>query len=208
MAGLAVLLDRLEAGAGPAEPVPSTDGWSLVLAENIGYLVDDAVRWGALDTLRDRIGIEPEQILAASDDELRSVVVDVRPAERVARLRRCAELAIAAAPWSAYPGIGRPGVERIELFTGTRPILALDANALRVLARLGYADPSSRYDRAYAQAQSSAARELPPRIDALQRAHQLLRRHGRTLCRRSRPACPQCPVANACPSAGAPPPLF
>jgi hypothetical protein len=35
------LLDRLEAARGLADPVPSADGWRLVLAENIGYLVDD-----------------------------------------------------------------------------------------------------------------------------------------------------------------------
>ena len=54
-----------------------------------------------------------------------------RPAERVDRLRRCAELAIAGAPWKDYPGIGRPGLDRLDLFTGSRAVLALDANALR-----------------------------------------------------------------------------
>jgi hypothetical protein len=40
MTGLVALLDRLELASGPADPVPSTDGWELVLAENIGYLVN------------------------------------------------------------------------------------------------------------------------------------------------------------------------
>jgi hypothetical protein len=41
---LPVLLDELEQAAGPAGPagpVPSSDGWELVLAENVAYLVDD-----------------------------------------------------------------------------------------------------------------------------------------------------------------------
>ena len=49
-----------------------------------------------------------------------------RPAERVERLRRCAELAIVGAPWRQYPGIGQPGLDRIGLFTGSRAVLALD----------------------------------------------------------------------------------
>jgi hypothetical protein len=84
---LAELLDRLEAAAGPADPVPSTDAWELVLAENVGYLVDDRT-------------------------------------------------------------------------------------------------------------------EVPETVPARQRAHQLLRRHGQTVCRRSTPECPQCPIADTCPSAG------
>ena len=35
-----VLLDELEQAAGPADPVPSSDGWELVLAENVAYLVE------------------------------------------------------------------------------------------------------------------------------------------------------------------------
>jgi adenine-specific DNA glycosylase len=208
MTGLAALLDALERADGPADPVPSTDGWDLVLAENVGYLVDDQHRWQAFAALAQRVGTAPERILAAPDSPLLEVVVGMRRPERVQRLRRCAELAIAGAPWSAYPGIGRPGVERIDLFTGVRPVLALDANALRVLVRLGYGDAARAYTAAYRQAQAAASQELPEMVPARQRAHQLLRRHGMTTCRRSKPACPECPIAASCPAAGAPPPLY
>lgn len=33
-------------------PIPSTDGWVLVLRENVGYLVDDEARDSALERLR------------------------------------------------------------------------------------------------------------------------------------------------------------
>jgi hypothetical protein len=197
-----VLLDRLETVAGPADPVPSADGWELVVAENIGYLVDDESRWRAISKLTKVIGMAPEQIIAAPDQVLAGVVVGMRPTERVTRLRRCAELAIAGAPWRAFPGIGAPGAERIELFTGSRCVLALDSNALRVLVRLGYGDSSAAYATAYRQAQAAATGELPQTIAAMQRAHQLLRRHGRTLCRRNAPACTACPINSECPSAG------
>jgi hypothetical protein len=40
-------------------------------------------------------------------------------------------------------------------------VLALDANALRVLTRLGYGDSRRSYSASYRQAQSGASAELP-----------------------------------------------
>jgi A/G-specific adenine glycosylase len=183
---------------GPPEPLPATDGWRLVLRENVAYLVDDAVRDRCVQDLEDRVGLDPDAILSASTDALADVVAGMRPKDRVQRLRQCAELRLANAPWRAYPGIGRPGVERIELFTGTRAVLALDSNALRVLYRLGYGEQASSYDRLYRQVQEAAQAELPDEITARQRAHQLLRRHGQTVCTRTSPACPECPLQATC----------
>ena len=208
MSDLAELLDQLEAAAGPADPVPSADGWELVLAENVAYLVDDRRRWQALAELRGQVGLAPEQILLAPEPVLAGIVAGARPAERVQRLRRCAELAIAGARWRAYPGIGAPGAERIDLFTSARAVLALDANGLRVLARLGYASPECSYATSYRQAQAAASAQLPATVPALQRASQLLRRHGQAICTRKNPACPGCPIAGRCPSAGHPSPLY
>jgi endonuclease III len=111
-------------------------------------------------------------------------------------------------PVARVPGIGQPGADRIDLFTGTRAVLALEANAMRVLARLGYADPARSYAASYRQAQAAAARQLPASVPALQRAHQLLRRHGQAVCRRTNPACAECAIAAACPSAGIAAPLY
>ena len=179
-----------------------------MLAENVGYLVDDERRWRALERLRREVGLDPEQILAALDDVLTDIVVGPRPAERVQRLRRCAELAIGGARWRDFPGIGAPGADRIDLFTGVRPVLALDANGMRVLTRLGFSDPARSYSASYRQAQAAASAALPATVNALQRAYQLLRRHGQLVCRRSRPSCSACPVASQCPSAGQAAPLY
>jgi hypothetical protein len=206
MRDLPALLDQLEQAEGPPDPVPSADGWELVLAENVAYLVDDQRRWQALAELRTTVGLAPEQILAAPESVLRAIALG--PGDRVQRLRRCAELAIAGAPWRAYPGIGQPGQDRIDLFTGSRPVLALDANALRALTRLGYATPARSYAASYRQAQIAASAQLPATVPALQRAHQLLRRHGQLTCRRKDPACPACALAAVCPSVGHPPPLY
>jgi endonuclease III len=143
MRDLPALLDQLEQADGRADPVPSADGWELVLAENVAYL-----------------------------------------------------------------GIGQPGQDRIDLFTGSRAVLAPDANALRVLTRLGYATTASSYAASYRQAQAAASAQLPATVTALQRAHQLLRRHGQLVCRRRDPACHACALAADCPSAGHPAPLY
>jgi hypothetical protein len=117
MRDLPALLDQLEQAGGPPDPVPSADGWELVLAENVAYLVDDQRRWHALAELRTTVGLAPEQILAAPESVLRAIVIG--PGDRVQRLRRCAELAIAGAPWRAYPGIGQPGQDRIDYSAAT-----------------------------------------------------------------------------------------
>src|SRR6516164_9703541 len=196
MSDLAALLDHLAAAAGPADPVPSADGWELVLAENIAYLVDDQRRWQALAELRRRVGLAPEQILAAPEPVLAGIVAGARPVERVQRLRRCAELAIAGAPWRAYPGIGAPGADRIDLFTAARAVLALDANGLRVLTRLGFGDPVRSYAASYRKARAEASARLPVTVPACQRASQLLRRHGQLICRRKDPSCSTCAISS------------
>ena len=198
---LVSLLDRLERAVGPADPLPATDGWELVLRENVAYLVDDQTRDRCFRRLRTTIGLEPGAILAATDDELAAVVAGMRPSERVERLRRCAQLRLDDAPWRAYPGIGRPGVERIELFSGRRAVLALESNGARALYRLGYGDRRPSYDAAYRSIQAAASVELPADVGVLQRAHQLLRRHGQTLCTRSAPDCERCPLSSTCPTA-------
>jgi len=195
---LETALDRLQLDAGPPDPLPSTDGWELVLRENVAYLVDDATRDRAMAALRREVGLDPESILSARAEQLEGVVAGMRPRDRVERLRRCAELRITGAPWRSYPGIGRPGVERIELFGGVRAVLALDSNAARVLYRLGYGERRKGYDATYRTIQRAASAELPPDVSVMQRAHQLLRRHGRTICTRTRPACGECPLAEHC----------
>jgi endonuclease III len=87
-------------------------------------------------------------------------------------------------------------------------VLALDANGLRVLTRLGYADPARSYAVGYRQAQAAASAQLPAEVLPRQRADQLLRRHGQTVCRRKDPACGECAIAADCASAGHPPPLY
>jgi endonuclease III-like uncharacterized protein len=193
-------LDRLAATAGPVAP-PPRDGWELVLRENVAYLADDHARETAFEGLRRATALDPARILAAPTEVLARIVVGMRPHDRIDRLRRCAELQLAGAPWKSFPGVGRPGVERIELFTGARAVLALESNGARTLLRLGYGAAGRSYDTTYRSIQRAAAAELPADVDVLTDTHLLLRRHGQTVCRRLAPACDTCALARRCDAA-------
>ncbi len=212
------LLDELEAEYGPLRPRHPTDAVGLLLWENVAYLVDDTP---APRRLRRpggaRAGTDhPPDTLAAPDADLRAVVVGMRPEDRVARLRRVAELALELDLWPdpapalrqplaparrllrSFPGTGEPGADRILLFGHHHDVLALDSNALRVLLRLGIGQDSDNYQRSYRAAQAAAEALLAPDGAQLIRAHLLLRRHGQELCRRSEPHCAICPLQSRC----------
>lgn len=214
---LATVLDRLETEYGRLEPPHPSTAVGLLLWENVGYLVDDARRGAALDALAATVGLDPVAILDAPHNALLAVVAGMRPTERVARLRRVAELALASdlaadpatvlgQPLRAarrvlrrFPGVGDPSADRILLFGRHHPVLALDSNALRALVRLGVGEDSEDYQRSYRSAQAAAQAELGAGFDTLVRANLLLRRHGQELCRRREPRCPTCPALPECP---------
>src|SRR5262249_33596097 len=99
-----------------------------------------------------------------------------------------------------FPAIGRPGAEKILLFTGTAAPLALGSNGLRALLRLGDGAERKGDDASYRSAQAAAAAELPEDAALRQRAHLLLRELGRRTCKRSAPECPGCPARALCPT--------
>jgi endonuclease III len=86
----------------------------------------------------------------------------------------------------------------VLLFARRQPILALESNGLRVLVRLGFGEEKKSYATTYRLVQAAAAAEAKPDCAWLIRAHQLLRRHGQEVCRRSRPQCSDCPLSPEC----------
>jgi endonuclease-3 len=97
-----------------------------------------------------------------------------------------------------FPSIGDPGAETILLFTRSYPVMALDSDGLRVLCRVGFAEEQKNYSATYRLVQDAIYGQLPRVCDSLIRAHQLLRQHGRELCKRSQPHCAECPIRNSC----------
>lgn len=192
----------------------------MIVWENVVYLVDDERRDRAFDMLVDQVGIAPADILNASDEALLPIVsIGILPEQRMEKLRQCAEIsrtrfngdldslrtlssARARRELQRFPRIGAPAAEKIMLFAGLQSTLALESNALRVLLRLGFGEPSHRYAACYRSAQQAALAELPADQESLERAHLLLRQHGERICKRSTPQCAICPLSSTCPSSG------
>jgi endonuclease III len=182
----------------------------------VAYLADDARRDEAFKMLQTSVGLSPAKILAAPRATLLEIARrGIMPAETVDKLRKIAAIALeefggtlaevtrrptsgAKRALKKFPSIGDPGAEKILLFSKSQPILALDSNGLRVLLRLGFGHEEKSYANSYRSAQEAVASDLPPGFDRLIEAHQLLRRHGQELCKRSHPRCEVCPLRGAC----------
>jgi endonuclease-3 len=214
---LPIVIDRLESFYGKPDPPEVTDPWEMIVWENVAYLVDDNRRQKAMDTLRAKIGIRPEQILAATPAQLLEAAVrGIVPEQSVDKLRHGAETALhefggdlrpilnrplaqAKKALKRFPAIGDPGAEKILLFCRAFPIMALESNGLRVLVRLGYGEEKPNYSTTYRLVQEAIEGELIKEYSWLIKAYQLLRRHGQELCRRSTPRCEKCPLVTECP---------
>jgi endonuclease III len=195
---------------------PPADPWTNILAENVVYLGDDDRRSQALAILKKKVGLNPEAIAAASNDALMEATrFGIMPESRVEKLRKCAQIALeeldgdvkqvvdrpeakALRALQKFPGIGRPGAEKLLLFARKRAGLPLESNGLRVLVRIGFGADAKDYATTYRLVQGAVTPELPPDFDWLIAAHQLLRTHGQETCKNSKPKCSECPLAKNC----------
>ncbi len=212
------IIRELEKFYGRPKPPKTTDALELILLENVAYLADDEKRAAAFTALKKKVGTRPDQILKASQKQLEEItrMGGIVPELRAQRLRQIAELVHyilkddldaelkkplphAKKSLKRFPTIGDPGAEKILMLTRSYPVLALDSNGLRVLLRLGYAEEKKSYSASYRGVQQALIGQLPGEYDALIAAHQLLRQHGRELCKRTRPLCEAgCPLTAVC----------
>jgi endonuclease III len=210
------LVDILQQHYGPPAPLPSTDPLELIIWENIAYLASDERRAEAFATLKRSIGTRPEQILAAQHSALAAIgkagILPDLSAEKLLAIAKIAyeefdgdlrvalkkSLPQAKKALKRFPSIGDPAAEKILLFTRSYPVFSLDSNGLRVLCRVGFAEEQKSYSATYRLVQDAIRDQLPRDYDLLIRAHQLIRQHGQTLCKRSKPLCAECPVKDAC----------
>jgi endonuclease-3 len=210
------VIERLRAHYGKPKPFKPADPWELILWEHVVYLADDDRRRQAFQVLKRRVGTKPEHVLSASDEALLEVTRHGIMPERFAeRLRDCARIVLeefdgdlrpvlklplreAKKALQTFPGIGEPGAEKILLFTRAYPVFALESNGLRVLVRVGFGEDNKSYAVTYRMVRQAVAEELDEDPGWLIEAHQLLRRHGQEVCRRTNPACDECPLAAEC----------
>jgi len=207
----------LEKHFGRPKPPITTDPFELILYDNVAYLATDEERRRAFMALRERVGTKPGCISAASGEDLLAVTRQGRgfAAQCADKLRRADHIVLrdfqgnlkkvlrlplreARKALQKFPGFGEPGAEKILLFTGSHPVLALDSNGLRVLRRLGFGEEAKNYAATYRSVQNELKDQTVADCGALIRAHQLLRSHGQQLCKLNKPRCGDCPLHHVC----------
>jgi endonuclease III len=213
-------VDALVRAFGEPPPPPVTDPFELTVYEACAYLVDDDRRLAVFRRLAKDVGITPGKLFAAGPARIARAIADggMKPAMRAEKVLECAEIASGASDLAAaarlpldearrvfqrFPGLGRPGAEKVLLFCGAHAVLALDSNGLRVLVRLGFAPESKDYAKTYRAVRAAVEPDVPDDVAWVVRAHQALRRHGQDVCRRTSPACDRCPLEPRCAFASA-----
>jgi endonuclease III len=210
------IIHKLKAHYGAPTPPVTSDPFEMILLENVAYLVDDQRRERVFAELRNTVGTKPIDIFNASLAELdRATKLGGTSPQRSSRLKESALIALndfggdlkaalklpfakAIKALKQFPAIGEPGAEKILLFTKTHPVLALDSNGLRVLLRLGFGEEKKNYSASYKSAREAISDPGSTDCDVLIESYQLLRQHGKTLCKTNKPHCDQCPVRSAC----------
>jgi endonuclease III len=212
------LLDTLEAHYGPQSPNWPTDPYLFLVWWHCGYPASDAACAKGWESLKTRIGLEPDRLLAANPSQLALALKPggmfpelrgIRLQEIAARVQRefGGDLTAALKRLSAsqaraalrkFPGIAGPGADRILLFGGISPVAAVPSNCPHVLVRIYRRQARENYGRDYAAAQEIILAGTPATFDDRTRAYLLLKCHGQQLCKRTGPKCGVCPVAPSC----------
>jgi len=206
---------------GKPSPLPSTDPFEMVLWESCAYLVDDERRQRVYNRLVAKTGADPARIAAMRTVALAALIEadgGMQPMLRADKLQRAANLTLdlgraelarlcrkepikARRLLRKLRGIGDPDADKILMVSGSLRSLALESNGLRVLRRLGFGKASADNTKTYRSVSADTADELPRTTAGLIEAHQLLRQHGKTLCKAGVPLCGKCRLAARCPSA-------
>jgi endonuclease-3 len=207
----------LESHYGIQTPTWPTGPYEFLVWWHCGYPASDvacAKGWASLEKL---VGIEPRQILSAGMAKLAKALKPGGMAPEI-RALRLTDIAARvenefggdlrgglAGPipkvrrlLKKFPNIADPGADRILLFAGIAPLAAVPSNCPHVLVRILSGQERENYGVTYREAQQAIEAEIPARFDARTRAYLLLKQHGQSLCKRSKPKCDECPVNNSC----------
>jgi endonuclease-3 len=211
------VLHRLESRYGAQKPRWPTEPYEFLIWWHCGYPASDAACARGWKSVQEKIGIEPQQILAAPTPELASAL---KPGGMVPELRAVRLKEIAARikdefggdlrggligplkdvrkSLKRFPGVADPGADRILLFGGIAAVAAVPSNCPHVLVRIERGQEGENYGVTYKEAQQAIQAEVPETFDARARAYLLLKKHGQDICKRTTPLCNQCAVSAAC----------
>jgi endonuclease-3 len=210
------LLDRLESFHGAQEPGWPTDPYEFLVWWHCGYPQSEERCAHGWQALKGGVGIEPQQILSASEARLASALKagGMVPELRAMRLKEIAQRVTeefngdlrgaltgrvneVRKALKRFPGISDPGADRILLFAGAAPVAAIPSNCPHVLVRIVYGLERENYGVTYREAQEIIEAETPRQFHERQRAYLLLKTHGQQICKR-KPLCDRCPVRADC----------
>ena len=211
------VLNQLETFYGKQEPCWPSDPYLFLLWWYCGYPSSDASCSKGWKQLTERIGTDPDAILAAPPATLAAALKPggmlpelraERMKEVTARIKNEFDGDLRAALTGpipkvrkilkSFPSIADPGADRVLLFGGIQPVAAVPSNCTGVLARIQKGREEKNYNASYREAQRMIDSEIPATFDARTRAYLLLKRHGQELCKRTNPKCEECPVRAAC----------
>lgn len=201
----------------PVSP-PLADPLSILVWDNVGYLIDDTRRAALFAEFKARIGLSARTIANAPMAVLTDIARrgGMAPQKRAERLREIGALAIsecdgeivqtlkalplpkARALLKRFPSVGDPGAARILLFADIAPVPALDSNGLRAIVRMGFCMEQKSYAQTYRAAVAVLSETDGSNAEWLKRAYIVLREHGKALCKRGAPICEPCPLDRAC----------
>src|SRR5947199_4396891 len=208
-AGVPEILDRLESLYGPQQPCWPTDPFLFLVWWHCGYPASDAACSKGWESLTKEVGVSLSEILAAPPAKL---VGALKPGGMVPEIRAIRLKEIAArikdelsgdlraalvGPITQvrkilkkFPNIADPGADRILLFGEIAPVAAVSSNCPHVLVRILKGQERENYGVTYREAQAAIESDVPEKFDARMRAYLLLKRHGKELCKRTKPKCP------------------
>lgn len=211
------LLDRLEKFYGRQEPGFPVDPYEFLVWWYCGYPASDRACGKGWEQLTNRVGVQPEQLLKATPAKLAAALAagGLFPDLRAERLKETAlrtlnefggdlralltgPISQARKTLKSFHSIADPGADRILLFAGIAPIAAVPSNCVHVLIRILRGKEAQNYSANYREAQRLIAAAVPETLEARTRAYLLLKQHGQTLCKGTRPKCEACPLASKC----------
>jgi len=212
------ILAALEAHYGPQAPHAPTDPYQFLVWWHCGYPPSEARCAQGWEALNRELGVDPAVLRAARPARLARALSagGLVPRLRAERVREVATRVLedfsgdlaaglawlppaqARAALRKFPGIGPPGADRMLLFAGLAALAAVPSSCPYVLPRIVSGRVAEGYRASYAQAQGAIEAAIPADFARRQRAYLLLLRHGRELCKRSRPQCELCPLAQRC----------
>ena len=202
-ARIAEIFDRFETQeSDPRTELRYDSPFTLVVAVALSAQATDVSVNKATDRLF-KAADTPQKMLALGEDGLKPFISSIglynSKARNVIALSRIlveqygGEVPLERAKLQALPGVGRKTASVVLNELGVEPAIAVDTHVFRVSHRLGL---STGKTPEQVEAELMAIVPDPYRS----RAHHWLILHGRYVCTARRPKCPECPVADLCPS--------